>query len=269
MGRGIATAGALLLLAGTALAQGAAPLKKCAPDAVIAGAVCMDAYEASVWRVPNAATANRGLAMRIQQGRATVNDLTAGGATQLGIAADNYAPCGDAGQNCTDDVFALSIPGVPPSVHVTWPQAVAACENSRKRLPSSAEWQAAVIGSPDAGPDDGMTSCNTGSTLAPVATGSRSGCRASGGAFDLVGNVWEWVADWVPRSTACDGWSGTISPTGFRDQQCLLGAATFGEPGAIIRGGHFASGMGAGPFAVNGAVGPSTTFNFLGFRCAR
>jgi hypothetical protein len=47
------------LLASRAEAQGAKPLKKCAPDAVIAGTVCMDTYEASVWRVPDPAGANR------------------------------------------------------------------------------------------------------------------------------------------------------------------------------------------------------------------
>jgi hypothetical protein len=29
------------------------PLTKCPPDAVIAGTVCMDKYEASVWQVPS------------------------------------------------------------------------------------------------------------------------------------------------------------------------------------------------------------------------
>jgi hypothetical protein len=42
---------ALVLLASTAGAQGAKPFKKCAVDAVVAGTVCMDTYEASVWRV--------------------------------------------------------------------------------------------------------------------------------------------------------------------------------------------------------------------------
>ena len=37
----------------------------------------------------------------------------------------------------------------------------------------------------------------------------------------------EWVADWVPRSTACGTWGGGVSPTG--DAQCLGGAATTGD----------------------------------------
>src|SRR5262245_1739199 len=106
---GITMAAALVLLAGTAGAQGAKPLTRCAPDAVVSGTVCLDKYEASVWRVPNATTTNRGLVLKIQQGKATAALLTAGGATQLGIGfTDDYAPCADSGQNCTDDIYAVS-----------------------------------------------------------------------------------------------------------------------------------------------------------------
>ncbi|MCC6848965.1 MAG: hypothetical protein IT294_10730, partial [Deltaproteobacteria bacterium] len=89
------SAAASLLLAGTADAQGAKPLKKCASDAVVSGTVCMDRYEASVWRVPDPLGANKGLVKKIQQGKATVKDLAKGGATQLGAAGDDYAPCVD------------------------------------------------------------------------------------------------------------------------------------------------------------------------------
>ena len=81
---GITTSAMLVLLASTAGAQGAKPLTRCAPDAVVSGTVCMDKYEASVWRVPNPMTTNRGLVLKIQQGKATAAMLAAGGATQLG-----------------------------------------------------------------------------------------------------------------------------------------------------------------------------------------
>jgi len=237
----ITVSAALLLLASTAGAQGAKPLKKCAVDAVVAGTVCMDTYEASVWRVSDPLVANKGLVKKIQAGKATVADLAAGGATQLGIGfTDDYAPCADSGQNCADDIYAVSLPGVTPSANLTWFQSQAACENARKRLPSNAEWQAAVAGTPDPGPDNGTTDCNTNSVFAATLTGSRSSCKSVRGAFDLVGNVFEWVADWVPRSTACGTWSAGVSPTG--DYQCLAGAATTGEPGALLRGGRFAAG---------------------------
>jgi len=43
---------ALLLGAGGAAVPPSGPLSKCAVDAVVSGAGCMDKYEASVWRVP-------------------------------------------------------------------------------------------------------------------------------------------------------------------------------------------------------------------------
>lgn len=67
--------GAALLMgvASTALAGfPKTPVKKCGGDAVVAGTICLDTYEASVWLVPNPTTTNAGLVKRIQQGKATV-----------------------------------------------------------------------------------------------------------------------------------------------------------------------------------------------------
>ena len=272
LSRAMMVSAAVVLLANTAGAQGAKPLTKCAADAVVAGTVCMDKFEASVWRVPNPTTANKGLVKKIQQGKATLADLAKGGATQLGVASDDYTPCSDSGQDCTDDIYAVSLVGVTPSSHLTWFQAQAACENARKRLPSNAEWQAAVAGTPDPGnpnPDNGTTDCNTSSTLKVTATGSRSSCKSARGAFDMVGNLVEWVADWVPRSVTCGTgtWETGVSPTG--DTQCLAGALTTGEPGALLRGGNFVNGSEAGPLAVVGNSAPSRAGSGPGFRCAR
>ena len=263
---GIVASVSLALLAGTANASGGKPLKKCPPDAVVSGTVCMDKFEASVWRVPNPTTTNKGLVSKIRQGKATATDLMAGGATPLGRVVDDYAPCADNAQNCADDIYAVSLPGVMPSANVTWFQAQAACQSSRKRLPSNAEWQAAVADTPDPGPDNGTTDCNTASFGGPIATGSRGNCVSSDGAFDMVGNLQEWVAEWVVRSTsaACGTWS-----IGVDDWQCLVGAATTGEPGALLRGGAFYSGGGAGPFAIVGLFQPSDADDTIGFRCAR
>jgi len=264
----LAMALAMALLAGAAGASGppSMPLSRCPVDAVVSGPVCMDKYEASVWRVPNPTTVNRVLVDRIRRGKATVADLASGGARQLGvIATDDYAPCADNGQNCANDIYSVSLPGVMPSANLTWFQALAACTNSGKRLPSNAEWQAAVTGTPDPGPDDHATDCNTRSSMA-VPTGSRSACVSSAGAFDMVGNVQEYVADWVPPSASlCDAWTPGISAT---DTTCLLGVAETGEPNVLLRGGEFLIGSFAGPFSVI-PVKPSVSFDIIGFRCAR
>ena len=158
----------LVVLSGSAAAAARVPtlVKRCGPDAVMAGTVCMDTYEASVWRVPDPATTNAALVRKIQLGKATVNDLLAGGATQLGRASDDYAPCTDDGQNCANDIYAVSLPGVLPAAFATWFQAQEACANSGKRLPTSAEWQVAANGTPDPGPDDHTTTCNSDNTEA-------------------------------------------------------------------------------------------------------
>ena len=61
------TIGALAVLwvmdvSGLATAEAAGfptlPVRRCAPDAVVAGTICLAKYEASVWRVPNPSTTN-------------------------------------------------------------------------------------------------------------------------------------------------------------------------------------------------------------------
>ena len=241
------------------------PVRGCAPDTVQAGTVCLDTYEASVWRVPDPTTTNALLIGKIQQGKATEADLIAGGATQLGTAGDNYAPCLDNGQNCTNDIYAVSLPGVLPSSNITWFQAEEACANAGKRLPTNAEWQVAANGSPDPGPDNGTTDCNSGNTGSVSPAGSRSSCVSARGAFDMVGNLAEWAADWVPASANCPNW-GSFSD----DAMCLSGASTtLNFPAALVRGGGFdlVSRSTAGPLSVVEA--PPSASGLVGFRCAR
>ena len=256
----IAAAAALVL------ASSAAWAKVCPADSVAAGTVCLDRYEASVWRVPNATTINAGLVARIQHGSATAADLAAGGATQLGTVTDDYAPCADTGANCANDNYAVSLASVTPSSSITWFQAQEACANSGKRLPTSAEWQVGANGTPDAGPDNGTTDCNTASDSLPV-TGVRASCVSARGAFDMVGGVAEWVTDWVAAPTACTRWGGFSD-----DEMCLLGASeTTNAPGAFTRGGAWASvgGTKAGPLAVHPFLPTRSNAAFIGFRCAR
>jgi formylglycine-generating enzyme required for sulfatase activity len=243
-----------------------APGTGCGPDAVVAGTVCLDKYEASVWRVPDPTATNAALVRKIQLGKATRADLTAGGATPLGTTVD-YVPCEDNGQNCANDIYAVSLPSEIPSARITWFQAQEACANSGKRLPTNAEWQTGANGTPDPGPDNGTTDCNSATgSVAP--TGSRSSCVSARGAFDTVGNLAEWVADWVPLSAQCTGWGGFSD-----DAMCFAGASEVGTgPGALVRGGSFSFSFGAataGPLSVNGSLKPSGGSVFIGFRCVR
>ena len=241
-------------------------VRGCAPDAVLVGPLCLDKYETSVWRVPNPTTTNAALVRAIRRGRVTEAEMIASGAEQLGAKADDYAPCLDNGQNCDDDIYAASLPSVIPSANITWFQAEEACANSGKRLPTNAEWQVGANGRPDPGPDDGVADCNTSSDGAASLTGSRSSCVSGRGAFDMVGNLAEWVADWVPLPEFCPGWASFSD-----DDMCFAGASTnTNSPGALVRGGAFAAlgGRRAGPYAIH-PFAPFHATTFIGFRCAR
>jgi formylglycine-generating enzyme required for sulfatase activity len=120
-------------------------------------------------------------------------------------------------------------------------------------------------GTPDPGPDDHATTCNSDNTGTTTLTGARSGCVSTRGAFDMVGNVAEWVADWVPLSTQCPFWASFSD-----DLMCLSGASeTEPGPGALLRGGFFFGGAVNGPLAVIGTVAPTRSQDVFGFRCAR
>jgi formylglycine-generating enzyme required for sulfatase activity len=165
----------------------------CAPDAVRVGPVCVDRYEGSTWQIP---AANKTLIRRVQQGKATLAALQAGGATQLGCnpsLAPYPATFPDSG-NWTEPVYATSVAGVLPSTCISWFQAEQACALSGKRLLTNQEWQRAAAGTPE-----DASSCNTNSA-GPTPTGSLPDCVSRWGAFDMVGNVDEYVADWVART---------------------------------------------------------------------
>jgi formylglycine-generating enzyme required for sulfatase activity len=248
---------------------------RCPVDSVKVGTTCIDKYEASVWQIPDPTGVNRPLVKRLQKGKATLADLTAVGAIQLGCTGapwthTDYPPSFPDDGNWTAPAYAASVPGVRPSMCITWFQAEQACALANKRLPTNQEWQRAAAGTPDPGAsDDNTAQCEVGldgGFTDVVATGSRLACKSSWGVFDMVGNAHEWVADWVPISqTFCPYWDVFSD-----DIMCLSGVnPTFEAPGALMRGGDYRDGTGAGVFAVQGDIPPTDDAGFIGFRCAR
>ena len=148
------------------------------------GGLCIDRYEASVWSKPD-------------------------GGVQYGVDTDDY-PCADNGQDCKGNIFARSVAGVTPSSRITWFQAQRALKNSGKQLPSNAQWQQAVAGTPDS------TACNVSTGNAHTA-GQDAGCVSEDGVNDMVGNLWEWVADWTELADNCT----TLSAAYGTDVSCM------------------------------------------------
>lgn len=242
----------------------AAKSRTCPADSVRVGPICVDKYEASVWEIP---ASNTSLIERIRKGQiGTAHELD--GAKQPdGPGDDIYgAACPKTAAGCKDD-YAVSIPGVRPATRITWFQADAICRNSGKRLLTNAEWQRAAYGTPSGmpAPDDGMNDCNIYQAGDLGNAGSRSRCVSDVGAFDMVGNVSEWVADWLPPSAVpCAGWGA------FSDDTMCLGVADDQAEGPVApaRGGHFGAGQAAGVFSIESS-NVSRGMPSIGFRCGR
>lgn len=99
-----------------------------------------------------------------------------------------------------------------------------------------------------------------------MTTGSRTNCVSDAGAFDMVGNVYEWVADWVDQATTMSGnWPGTYG----NDYTRVGGNGSVNLPAAPIRGGNFDGNTDAGVFDIDSGFNPSFTDAGVGFRCAR
>jgi len=267
---------------GTALLATAAPAAaktlRCAADAVKVGTICVDKYEASVWSIP---PSNTSLVKRVQAGKATLGELQAAGAVQLGCTLavyghtaypvtfpdnGNWAPV-PGSVPPSPGVFAVSVAGTKPSACTSWFQAVQACAASGKRLLTNEEWQRTAAGTPDLGAvDDGFLTCATNSTN-PVAAGSRASCTSSWGAADMVGNLWEWAGDWTTNADDCTNWSAGLGS----DIACFGGpGSTFSNiPGVARRGGSWSGTTNAGVFAVNANNEPWETRADTAFRCGR
>jgi Sulfatase-modifying factor enzyme 1 len=211
----------------------------CSADMVAVGPLCVDIYEASVWS-------------------------TSTGGTQYGIATDDY-PCNDDGSDCgagaANPVYALSLAGETPSSTITWYQAAQACANVGKRLPTTAEWQLAASGTPGGLNNTLLAGCNT-NTLAVSLAGEAANCLSSAGAADMIGNLWEWVAELdAPSNPGGSNFTSTDASIGRAlgtDYNSAASGADTTTKSLLTMG-----------FGGSFSVGPNSQNNKIGFRCVR
>ncbi|MBI2571429.1 MAG: SUMF1/EgtB/PvdO family nonheme iron enzyme, partial [Candidatus Schekmanbacteria bacterium] len=184
------------------------------------------------------------------------------------VTAAQYQSCVDAGA-CTATALheypcTYGDPGMEdrPINCVDWDQATAFCATILKRLPTEAEWEKAARGTdqrifPWGNPDPDCTRvsyfyCTAG--LMPV--GSYPTGVSPYGAYDMAGNVLEWVSDWYGDDYYAQ--SSYQDPAGpASGSQRVIRGGSWGSTAAYIRA------------ADRGAYYPTNWTNpSLGFRCA-
>lgn len=120
------------------------------------------------------------------------------GCPELNISGQSQTRTNLDAANCKPE----SVAGAIPWNFISLTQAEAACAKAGKRLPTDEEWYQASLNTPDK--DSGWTNedCQVKNNWErqPGQTGTGKDCLSSYGAFDMIGNVWEWV-----KAEASDG----------------------------------------------------------------
>lgn len=182
---------------------------------------------------------------------------------------------------------ARSIAGVMPWRNISRGQAELVCARAGKRLPTNKEWYRAALGTPDKSSGWGDDDCNVNDTKKdePEVAGSKEQCVSSAGAYDMIGNVWEWLEETVDEGEYVttllpeEGYVADIDTEGVvRDTNPTQGDPSFFEDyfwindagvRGMLRGGYWRSKSDAGQYALNVTVPPSFVGNAVGFRCVK
>ena len=267
---------------------------KCPSDMVWvdAGKFCIDKYEAS------------------NGGGSYYVDMNGDGDI-LDTAVDVYGD-GTTFNETTATAKAVSEYGAKPWVNINQVNAKAACMAAGKHLATNYEMLLAAKGTPDedtGDPGDNSEECNiwysdndvaddlpSGAVEAGCAyagdpdqschqTGTATLCVSDAGAYDLIGNVWEWTDNVI------NGGLHPVTGIALPAQNRITGLDVYGIPSStgsatfdynydyfwinadgyrsFLRGGGWSTGSNAGLFTLSLSNAPSNTYNSVGFRCAR
>lgn len=206
----------------------------------------------------------------------------------VGVTCPRMSPSSEA-QTRENLVVGTCVPestkGMYPWVNASFSQAMALCAKAGKRLPSPGEWYRAALGTPDT-ISSGKAACVLG--RAGISQGEKTGvheeCISSFGAYDMVGNVWEWVdanvvdGTYAGRILPPEGYITEADADGVPSQTGTTSSPTFGgdyffsdQTGVrgMFRGGFWNLTDKAGIFTVNATIQPSFAGSAVGFRCVK
>ena len=179
------------------------------------------------------------------------------------VVSGNCEPPVNSSSNTQPNYYDNSLYDNYPVIYVDWNMAKTFCEWRGARLPTEAEWEKAARGTDvRTYPWVGDVSCASANYKEcgkdAVAVGSYENGISPYGAYDMAGNVWEWVADLYQKDYYAMLGDGVLNPMG----------PTIGNT-RVLRGGSWFNSAKSIRVTIRNDSDPLKAYNYVGFRCAR
>ncbi len=181
----------------------------------------------------------------------------------------------------------VSKPQVIPWRFISQSQAANACAKAGKRLPTDEEWYLASLGTLDLAYGWDKDSCHVNNNweTQPGLTGAGVDCISAAGAYDMIGNVWEWVKGetnegfYQDKKLPDPGYIKSVDITGLPIETDInqidpnyngdyFWIKDKGDRG-MARGGYWSNQTEAGIYAIYLVYPPSFAGTGVGFRCVK